>query len=209
MTLETRIQNSPEEAITSSKQERWVQQIASALAWIEDLGYVHGDLRPANIFLDAKEEIRIGDFDATVKKGEQLLVASEPFCRLNENYETPLAGPLSEQFALASCIYTIRFGHKPFPGLEPHVRVKQLIMGVFPPTASDAFLGGLIHECWHGRHDSIRTVEQNIRSLLGKCRTAGEAVVVYAEEAVENEISSLRAECDEFLAQEHLLTSLD
>ncbi|KAF2454210.1 kinase-like domain-containing protein [Lineolata rhizophorae] len=147
MTLERRIENSSMSAISPSTQERWIQQITSALAWIEHLGYVHGDLRPANIFLDTREDVRLGDFDATVRRGEQLMVASEPFCKLDENYEPPLASPLSEQFSLASCIYTIRFGHKPFHDIEAPIRVRQLIMNRFPSTAADVIFGDLTYKC--------------------------------------------------------------
>jgi serine/threonine protein kinase len=102
--------------------------IACALAWLEHLGYAHGDLRPADIFLGSREEVRLGDFDATVKRGEQLLLASEPFCKMDEDYEPLLAGPLSEQFSLASCSYTIRFGHIPFHDIEALARVRRLIL---------------------------------------------------------------------------------
>lgn len=88
-------------------QERWIRQLTSAVVWLERLGYVYGDLQPANAFLDAMEDIKLGDFDATVKKGERLLVASETwFCKLDEDYEAPLAGPVSEQFALGSFFFT-------------------------------------------------------------------------------------------------------
>jgi hypothetical protein len=46
MTLTSRIEKCQTSAITPSTQERWIQQITSALAWIEHLGYAHGDLRP-------------------------------------------------------------------------------------------------------------------------------------------------------------------
>ena len=111
MTLETRIAGSS--PISPSTQRRWIRQLSGAVVWLESLGYVHGDLRPANIFLDSVDDIRLGDFDSTVKRGEQLKVASEPFCKVNEDYELPIGGPISEQFSLGSCIYTIRNGHKP------------------------------------------------------------------------------------------------
>ncbi|RYP12512.1 hypothetical protein DL766_009951 [Monosporascus sp. MC13-8B] len=94
-----------------------------AVAWLEHLGFVHGDLRPANILLDTNEDIQLGDFDTTVKPGKELVVASEAFCKMNEDFEPPLAGPVSEQFSLASCIYTIRFGHWPWHNLDPGVRI--------------------------------------------------------------------------------------
>lgn len=45
-------------------QERWIRQLGSAIAWLEELGYIHGDLRPANILLDHAENVKVGDFDA-------------------------------------------------------------------------------------------------------------------------------------------------
>lgn len=65
-----------------------------AVAWLESLHLVHGDLRPANILLDANENIKLGDFDATVEPGAELTVASAPFCKMDEHFETPLAGPV-------------------------------------------------------------------------------------------------------------------
>jgi serine/threonine protein kinase len=202
MTLDYRIENSLMSAVSPTRQERWIQQIASALAWIEDLGYAHGDLRPANIFLSAMEDVRLGDFDATVKKGEQLLVASEPFCKLDENYDTPLAGPLSEQFSLASCIFTIRFGHIPFHTVKPHVRVRNLIMGLFPSTSSDVVFGDLMDKCWRGYYNSIRAVENDIISLLGK-RSVAEHFSDSDTKALDDfQVSTLLSECYEFLAKE-------
>lgn len=61
----------------------------------------HGDLRPDNILLMAEDGVRLADFDAAARTGEQLLVASEPFYRLIEDFELPNAGPASEQFSLA------------------------------------------------------------------------------------------------------------
>jgi len=197
MTLETRIERSPMSTISQSTQERWIQQITSALAWIEHLGYAHGDLRPANIFLGTREEVRLGDFDATVKRGEQLMVASEPFCKMDENYEPPSAGPLSEQFSLASCIYTIRFGHKPFHDIEAPVRVRRLIMNQFPSTAADLIFGDLTQECWHGGYHSVEAVEHEVVSLLEKHTDV--------ERHVESDmlvLDDIKAQCTEFLERE-------
>ncbi|CCE33443.1 uncharacterized protein CPUR_07367 [Claviceps purpurea 20.1] len=110
-TLRTRIEQYSAGHVPSNRTKaRWITQIASALSWIEGLGFVHGDLRPANILLTANENIRLADFDTSVKIGEELEAASDPFVKLNKGFKTPQAGPITEQFALGSCIYTIRFG---------------------------------------------------------------------------------------------------
>ncbi|KAG5935379.1 hypothetical protein E4U59_005634 [Claviceps monticola] len=126
--LRTRIkQYSAGHVPSNCTKARWITQITSALSWIEGLGFVHGDLRPANILLTANENICLADFDTSVKIGEELEAASEPFVKLGEDFETPLAGPISEQFALGSCIYTIRFGHIPLDGLDPPDRIQKLM----------------------------------------------------------------------------------
>ncbi|KAI1759155.1 kinase-like protein [Hypoxylon sp. FL1150] len=195
-TLEHRINISHSLAILPSVQERWVQQLTSALAWIENLGYVHGDLRPANIFLDANEDIRLGDFDAAVKKNEQLFVASEPFCKLNEDYELPIAGPVSEQFSLGSCIYTIRFGYPPWHDVDAPIRVRRLMQNQFPSTSTDHLLGQVTDNCWHGVYESMIAVERDVQTCLGIQSNMGQSKKVQVDE---KKIAMLQAECDEFI----------
>ena len=136
-TLQSRIDQSATSPISPDCQLRWIQQLINAVVWFEQLGYVHGDIRPANILLDTMGNIKLGDFDATVKKGEELLAASEPFCKLNKGYETPPAGPVSEQFALGSCIYTIQYGKIPLHEFDPPTRVLKLMRNEFPVTSDD------------------------------------------------------------------------
>ena len=91
-------------------------------------------------------------------------MASEPFCKLDKDYELPLAGPLSEQFALGLCIYTIQFGYKPFHDLDAPTRVLKFIMNEFPPTSTDTLFGDIICKCWYGVYNSISDLEQAIIS---------------------------------------------
>lgn len=188
-------------------QERWIRQLTSAVVWLERLGYVHGDLRPANALLDAMEDIKLGDFDATVKKGERLLVASETwFCKLDEDYEPPLAGPVSEQFALGSFIYTIRFGNKPFHELDEPTRVWKVIKNEFPATLADEVFGDIIHQCWCGVYCSIGDLEKAVLSRLSKL--SGELVEPSNGEtagAIDQGLPPmLLDECKEFLIKEDL-----
>jgi hypothetical protein len=138
-----------------------------------------------------------------VKKGERLMVASEPFCKLNEGYEPPVAGSLSEQFSLASCIYTIRFRHKPSHHLDAPTRVRKLIMNEFPSSSTDSLFGDLTCKCWHGVYDSIGAVEQDILSRLRGRPGAGE----YPRNETVGQMDDMEplmllTECEEFLAKE-------
>lgn len=202
-TLQTRIdQHSARHAPSNHTQARWITQIASALSWIEGLGLVHGDLRPSNILLTANDNIRLADFDASVKIGEQLLVASEPFCKLNGDFELPHAGPISEQFALASCIYTIRFGHIPLGELDAPDRVRKLMNNEFPSTENDAKFGVVTLSCWQGQYASITAVYNDI-----KARYDTESVSDVFEDSIHDK-PRLLDECKDFIAREKGTTML-
>lgn len=125
------------------------------------------------------------------------MVVSEPFCKMNEDYEPPLAGPVTEQFSLASCIYTIRFCHKPFHNLEAPIRVRRLIMNQFHSTKADVILGDLIQRCWHGSYHSVKAVELEVTALLkkhtGVKRNLGNDKLV---------LDDIKAQCTAFLEKE-------
>ncbi|KAH0369899.1 hypothetical protein KCU65_g3012, partial [Aureobasidium melanogenum] len=147
-------------------QERWIRQLVSAAAWLEKLGYAHGDLRPHNILLDRFSNIVVADFDGTVPIGEELKLATPPFCKVDEKNDTPPAGPETEQFSLGSCIYNIRFGFPPFSDLKlesPVWRLK-LVRKEFPPTSNDVY-GSIIQDCWHGVFPSISALQTEILKI--------------------------------------------
>lgn len=185
-------------------QERWVLQLTSTVAWLERLGLVHGDLRPANILLDANDDIRISDCDAAFKPGAELVVASEPFCKMDANFETPPAGPVSEQFSLASCIYTIRFGRWPWHELDPPARVRKLVRNEFPSASADPVLGDVTARCWRGVYASIASVHQDVLSRLGRSVAKHETLMQAPLEEVDAQYPLLRAECEEFVAKQAL-----
>jgi serine/threonine protein kinase len=201
-TLQERLSRSRTATIPTRTQERWVLQLTNAVAWLERLGLVHGDLRPANILLDANDNIQLSDFDATVHPGAELMVASEPFCKIDENFEMPPAGPVSEQFALASCIYTIRFGHWPWNELDPPTRVRKLMRNEFPSVSADSVLGDVTMRCWHGEYASIASVQQDVLSRLGRSVAKDEALMRVAIEEMAAQYPMLRAECEGFLAKQ-------
>ncbi|KAG6207498.1 hypothetical protein E4U35_000907 [Claviceps purpurea] len=202
VTLRTRIEQYSAGHIPSNRTKaRWITQIASALSWIEGLGFVHGDLRPANILLTANENIRLADFDTSVKIGEELEAASEPFVKRNKGRKIPSAGPITEQFALGSCIYTIRFGHIPLDGLDPPDRIQKLMNNEFPSTENDVEFGGVTENCWQGQYTSISAAYDDIKARCDGLGYDTESFSDVSEDLI-HDMAGLLAECQDFVSRE-------
>lgn len=99
---------------------RWMRQLCLAAAGLERIGLCHGDIRPANMLLDVKFNLKLCDFDRTTKTGEDIAVLTEPFGRLLKKDEGPNAGTYgkagvrTDTFAIGSVYYTLLRGHEPY-----------------------------------------------------------------------------------------------
>ncbi|KAK3688046.1 hypothetical protein B0T22DRAFT_535295 [Podospora appendiculata] len=127
--------------ITEARQFLWIKEMASAASWLESLDYFHGDLRPENMLLDEAEHVKV------------------------------VAGPEHEQFAIGSCIYTIRTGEVPYGQWETPEEFKTmydaLVQGQYPSTKDDGILGYVISSCWHSSYSSVAEVEAAIERAVG------------------------------------------
>ncbi|TWU73479.1 hypothetical protein ED733_000493 [Metarhizium rileyi] len=61
---------------------RWIRQLATAAARLEQLGLAHCDIRPANMPLSEARNIKLFDFDHACKIRSALASLTEPFARL-------------------------------------------------------------------------------------------------------------------------------
>ncbi|KAG5952052.1 hypothetical protein E4U57_006419 [Claviceps arundinis] len=172
----------------------------------QGLGFAHGDLRPANILLTANDNIRLADFDASVKIGQELEAGGEPFVRVNEDFELPQAGPISEQFALGSCIYTIRFGHIPLDGIDSPARIQKLLDNEFPSMENDAEFGGVTLSYWWRQYASVSAAYDDIKARCDGLGYDIEPVSDVSEDLI-HDMPSLLAECKDFTAREKVKVS--
>jgi atypical protein kinase C zeta type len=157
--------------------ERWAAELCAAVAWIESLGLVHGDLRPPNILLDEQDHLKLTDFDCVARIGEASHGNAPPWARL---YPDPLTGkgrwglygPKTEQFAIGSLLYCMTRGHEPYghpeednPELDTVGLFKQ---GVFPRlNAEGDELDRTIHRCWAGEYHSIKELAEAAAQFPG------------------------------------------
>ncbi|MBI1967347.1 MAG: serine/threonine protein kinase [Gemmatimonadetes bacterium] len=119
---------------------RLVEQIASALQYAHRRGVTHGDVRPANILVDAQEWALVTDFAIgrlleriPVVAGEEALTREPEYVAPEEAYARQ-PGPGADQYALAVLVYECLAGAPPAQPPQPLVAVRPEI----PVSLSDA-----------------------------------------------------------------------
>lgn len=197
-TLEFRNRQRQEKPVDECTIMRWTKQLISAEAFLEEMGYVHGDLRPANILLSYQENLKLCDFDATVRPGERLRTATPGFSQVSDlkTYQPCIASCGTEQLAIGSCMFTIRTGTEP---LEDDVdQVQRFFYNDFPSTDSMIF-GDIIQNCWRKRYGSI--------SELNRLITTDMSTTFHNTPAIDNqELNLRRQDCEEFLRSNEYLS---
>src|SRR6266487_1727517 len=118
----------------------YVSQVASALQFAHDKGFVHRDVKPENMLLGTRSEVLLSDFGISVFASR-----TEPLYSTNHigqsvagtsRYMAPeqLQGhpqPASDQYALGVVVYEWLCGTSPFHGTLIEVAMQHLTM---PPT---------------------------------------------------------------------------
>lgn len=157
--------------------ERWAAELCAAVAWIESLGLVHGDLRPPNILFDDGDHLKLTDFDCAARIGDESDGNAPPWARL---YPDPITGnghwgrygPKTEQFAIGSLLYCMTRGHEPYGHPEedsPDLDVVRLFkLGVFPRVDAEGdAVDCVIDRCWAGGYESVKDLAEAAAQLPG------------------------------------------
>lgn len=145
-------------------------QLSRAVACLETIGYCHGDINPQNILLDDDDQVRLIDFDHSLKVGDELNVGYEPYVRQHRELAGGLygiAGPGTEQFALGSVFWYMTRGSELYSELEGPDQVDHLLDGIFPITNPQAPIDRIIHNCWSGDYLRIADLVADIEDILG------------------------------------------
>ncbi len=109
------------EYITVGECIRISKAVLSALAVAHKNGVIHGDIKPANIMYDDREETYIvTDFgaaysDSSTRKGDNIIVGT-PSYMSPEQLEGKKLDGRSDLFSLAVTLYHLLTGHQPFSG---------------------------------------------------------------------------------------------
>ncbi|HWC26747.1 MAG TPA: serine/threonine-protein kinase, partial [Solirubrobacteraceae bacterium] len=109
---------------------RWLREAAAGLDSAHAAGVVHRDVKPANLLLDARDRLAVGDFgiarladDTPMTQTGQLLGTAaylSPEQALGRS-----ATAASDRYALAVVAYELLTGTRPFPGGPPAAQLRQ------------------------------------------------------------------------------------
>lgn len=175
-------------------------ELTDAIAWLESLGYVHGDIRPPNIMLDSTDHLKVIDFDNTVALGSVFDGCQPPYARVlgDEGAENRGTfgnhGPRTEQFAIGSVIYYMTRGYEPYDdewfGDDHGPQVVSLLQEKNFPNIDDNDIDTIIHKCWYGEYKWIKSLKSEVMRL-GRCTESS-----MAKSMREEEYQAKRQECE-------------
>lgn len=137
---------------------RWMQQVSSALEYVEKMGFSHNDLHPRNCLLYYNLDLKLCDFDRTTNIGQFLEGVLAPWAR--ELNAGPLKGSYdlccarTEQFALGTLVYFMVYGHEPYENIDlanqnPGELNRRFSHMEFPDLSRHEVFDEFISACWH------------------------------------------------------------
>ncbi|KAL8959582.1 MAG: hypothetical protein Q9193_003581 [Seirophora villosa] len=183
---------------------RWMAELTDAVAWLESLGLVHGDLRPSNLLLDDRSHLKIADFDNAAAIGDASNGMEPPYARLLGDEEAPdrgtfgYYGPRTEQFAIGSIAYYISRGFELYDdqwlGEDRAGEILDRLQAMNFPATSDSEVDKLIRGCWYGCYTTIQCLNVEVMRLCPVDRDPSDRISAVEVEAVRQECKQLIAE---------------
>lgn len=146
--------------------------VVDALAQIHDAGWVHGDVKSANVLLDADGLARLADFGSARRIGDTAAAGASPYSVSPERLDGAPAAPADDIYAFGVLLYELVSGHPPFyPDLTPE-RVRHEVPASLagrpsPPEALRALVARCLAKSPADRPASLREV----RAELERCLT--------------------------------------
>ncbi|KAJ5971970.1 uncharacterized protein N7479_001888 [Penicillium vulpinum] len=140
---------------------RWIQQLTSALDYVEKMGFCHNDLHASNCLLDSNFNLKLTDFGRATTIGQPLEGTLPP------RAQPILAGPLkgtyglcsarTEQFAVGTLLYFMVYGYEPYDDIILSAAEWDRRFGEmeFPELTRNVVFDGLISACWHNVYPTM------------------------------------------------------
>jgi len=118
----------PDEGLPVHQAVDWGRQLAEALGYLHEQGYVHGDVKPDNLLVTDDLDLKLGDFGAATKMGRFPLTPPRQVLEIAEGtpeYMSPeqIQGreldARSDVYAWGIVMYELLTGFCPFSGADP------------------------------------------------------------------------------------------
>ncbi|MDH5226302.1 MAG: serine/threonine protein kinase [Gammaproteobacteria bacterium] len=94
--------------------------VADVLAALHDAGWVHGDVKSANVLLDGDGLPRLVDFGSARRTGATATAGASPYSTSPERLDGAPAAPADDIYAFGVLLYELVSGHPPFyPDITP------------------------------------------------------------------------------------------
>ena len=129
---------------------RVLESVGSALSYLHQQGLVHRDVKPDNIFLTRKQEIKLMDLGIT--KGDD----SAPITRAGTAMGTPhymapeqargFAVPASDQYSIGVMAFELLTGTRPYKGLDGLEILQKHISSPIPRVSEHKDFGPLVDD---------------------------------------------------------------
>jgi len=158
----------------------WLEQAATALDAAHARGIVHRDVKPANLLLNERDEVRVADFGIASAAGLQSLTLTGTVLG-TAGYLSPeqaaghRSGPASDLYALAVVAYELLSGRRPFArestAAEAAAHVNAPVPSIFefckdlPPEVDPVFQRALAKDP-RARYGSAREFVADLRHAL-------------------------------------------
>jgi serine/threonine-protein kinase len=124
---------------------RWLREAAGALDAAQELGIVHRDVKPANLLLDERGRLAVGDFgiakvasEASVTMTGQVL-GTAAYISPEQALGRP-ATAASDRYALAVVAYELLTGERPFPAQHVAAQARAHVDSAVPAASEVAGL---------------------------------------------------------------------
>jgi WD40 repeat protein/predicted Ser/Thr protein kinase len=123
-------------ALATEGTAKLVQQVAYAIDDAHEQGIVHGDLKPANILLDAKDRPYVTDFGVARaledRPGKEVVGTPAYMAPEQLTADAGPPGPATDVYALGVILYELLAGRRPFPQAAPE-ELRRAILQAPPP----------------------------------------------------------------------------
>ena len=157
------------------------QQVAQALQCASDQGFVHGDVKPENILLDANGNAQLVDFGLAAMQKETNEIWGTPYYISPEKVKKEPVDFRSDMYSLGGTLYHALTGVAPFEGEDSIAVVKKRFEGdpkrpseIRPELtpAIDALVMKMLARDREGRYPSFEALIEAFKEVLTSGLTA-------------------------------------